>query len=108
MDQHDKDALEPPTINRGTTDRGASKGHLTMNDEDDFDLILLGRMEERQGSTPGNVRIHVTLPQHRPFHRIREGMLEATEAAEVPEGSLAHAMHWFIRALIGSPIATMQ
>jgi amino acid transporter len=108
MDQHDKDALDPPTINRGATDQGASKGHLAMSDEDDFDLILLGRMEERQGSTPGNVRIRVTLPQHRPFHRIREGMLEATEAAEVPEGSLAHAMYWFKRALIGIPIATMQ
>jgi amino acid transporter len=76
--------------------------------EDDFDLILLGRMEERQGSTPGNMRIRVTLPQHRPFHRIKEGVLEATEAAEVPEGPLAHAVYWFKRALIGIPIATMQ
>jgi len=108
MDQQDKDALEPPTINQGATDRGASKEHLTLSDEDDFDLILLGRMEERQGSMPGNMRIRVTLPQHRPFHRIREGVLEATEAADVPEGPLAHAMYWFKRALIGIPIATMQ
>ena len=35
-------------------------------------------------------------------------MLEATEAAEVPEGPLAHAMYWSKRALIGIPIATMQ
>ncbi len=80
MDQQDKDALER------TTDRGAPKEHLTISDEDDFDLILLGPMEERPGSTPGNVRIRVTLPRHQPFHRIKEGVLEATEAAGVPGG----------------------
>src|ERR1700730_8180347 len=75
--------------------------------EDDFDLILLGPMEERPGSKPGNVRIRVTLPQHRPFHRIKEGVLEATEAADMPEGSLARSMHWVKRALIGIPIASV-
>jgi len=76
--------------------------------EDDFDLILLGPMEERPGSKPGNARIRVTLPQHRPFHRIKEGVLEATEAADMPEGSLARSMHWIKRALIGIPIASVQ
>ncbi|MFL5587052.1 MAG: APC family permease [Ktedonobacteraceae bacterium] len=76
--------------------------------EDDFDLILLGPMEERPGSKPGNVRIRVTLPQHRAFHRIKEGVLEATEAADMPEGSLARSMHWLKRALIGIPIASVQ
>jgi amino acid transporter len=77
--------------------------------EDDFDLILLGPMEERKGSTPGNVHLRVTLPRHRPFHRIKEGMLEATEAADVPEeGSLAHALYRLKRALIGVPIASIQ
>src|SRR5229473_6314289 len=97
MDQQDN-ALEH------TTDRGASKEHLTISDEDDFDLILLGPMEERQGSTPGNVRIRVTLPRHQPFHRIKEGVLEATEAVEVPEGTLARGLHGLKRALIGVPI----
>ena len=76
--------------------------------EDDFDLILLGRREELKGSTPGNVRIRVTLPRHQPFHRVKEGMLEATQAAEVPEGALAHTFYWLKRGLIGIPIATMQ
>jgi amino acid transporter len=102
MDQQDRYALER------TTDRDASKEHLVISDEDDFDLILLGRREELQGSTPGNERIRVTLPRHQPFHRVKEGMLEATEAAEVPEGALAHALYWLKRALIGIPIATMQ
>ncbi len=76
--------------------------------EDDYDLILLGPMEERPGSMPGNVHIRVTLPRHQPFHRIKEGVLEATEAAEVPSGSLARTMYWLKRGLIGIPISTMQ
>src|SRR6266480_5376279 len=102
MDQQDQDALER------TTDQDASKEHLAISDEDDFDLILLGRMEELQGSKPGNVRIRVTLPRHQPFHRVKEGTLEATEAAGVPEGSPAQTLHWLKRAFIGVPLATLQ
>src|SRR5205809_6477410 len=98
MEQQDKDTLE-----RDTADE-----HPAISDEDDFDLILLGRMEELQGSKPGNVRIRVTLPRHQPFHRVKEGTLEATEAAGVPEGSPAQALHWLKRALIGVPRATMH
>ncbi|TMD99280.1 MAG: APC family permease, partial [Chloroflexi bacterium] len=65
-------------------------------------------MEELRGSTPGNVHIRVTLPRHQPFHRIKEGVLEATEAAGVPEGSPAQTLFWLKRALIGVPIATLQ
>ncbi len=75
---------------------------------DDFDLIMPGPMEERPGSTLGNVRIRVTLPRNRPFHHIKEGVLEATEAAGMPEGSLARTFYWFKRALIGIPLASMQ
>ncbi len=76
--------------------------------EDDFDLILLGPMEERPGSKQGNVRIRVTLPRHQPFHRIKEGVLEATEAVEVPEGTLARGLHGLKRALIGVPISSIH
>jgi amino acid transporter len=102
MDQQDKDALDR-TINQG-----APKEHVTSSDEDDLDLSLPGRVEERPGSMPGNVRIRIIMPRHQPFHRIKEGVLEATEAAGVPEGSLAQALNWLKRALIGIPIATMQ
>src|SRR5690348_15514967 len=102
MDQQDRYPLER------TTDQDASKEHLAISDEDDFDLILLGRREELRGSMPGNERIRVTLPRHQPFHRVKEGMLEATPAAEVPEGALAHTFYWLKRGLIGIPIATMQ
>jgi amino acid transporter len=76
--------------------------------EDDFDLILPGRREELKGSMPGNVRIRVTLPRHQPFHRMKEGMLEATPALEEPQGALAHGLYWLKRGLIGVPMATMQ
>src|SRR6266702_6708185 len=102
MDQQDRDALER------TTDQDASKEHLAISDEDDFDLILLGSREEIRGSTPGNVRIRVTLPRHQPFHHIKEGVLEATEAAGVPEGTPAQMFYWLKRAFIGVSIATMQ
>jgi amino acid transporter len=102
MDQQDKDALER------TIDHSAPKEHRAISAEDDFDVILLGRREELRGSTPGHVRIRVTLLPHQPFHRIKEGVLEATEAAGVPEGSLARSVYWLKRALIGIPIATMQ
>src|SRR5258708_3601882 len=65
-------------------------------------------MEERPGSKPGNVRIRVTLPRHQPFHRIKEGVLEATEAIEVPEGTLARGLHRLKRALIGVPISSIH
>lgn len=76
--------------------------------EDDFDLILLGPMQERQGRIPGNTRICITLPPHQPFRRIKRGILEATEAAEVPESKLSRSVYWIKRALIGVPLATAR
>lgn len=35
----------------------------------------------------------ITHPQEQPFHRIKEGVLEATEAAEMPEGALARVLY---------------
>jgi len=102
MDQQDKD------VHQRTSDRGAPKEHVALNDTDDFDVLLLGgRVEELQGRTFGNERIRITLPRHQPFHRIREGVLEASEDAGVPEGSLAKALYRLKRVLIGVPIASM-
>src|SRR3989442_8041648 len=102
MDQQDEDTLER------TPERDAANEHPAISDEDDFDLILLGQREERPGSPPGNVRIRVTLPRHQAFHRIKEGVLEATEVAGVPEEPLAHGLYLLKRAFIGIPIATME
>ena len=102
MDQQEKDAHERPE------EQGSYRELAALNDADDFDVLLLGRVEELQGSTPGDVRIRITLPQHQAFHRIREGVLEASEAVSVPEGSLAQVLYRLKRVLIGVPIASMQ
>jgi hypothetical protein len=85
MDQQDNDARER------TIDQRAPKEHRAVSDEDDFDVILLGRREELRGSTPGNVRVRITLPRHQAFQRIKEGVLEATEAARCQKGRLLYS-----------------
>ncbi|GCE21385.1 APC family permease [Dictyobacter kobayashii] len=75
---------------------------------DDFDVILLGPMEERPGSRLGDNRVRMVLPARQPFHRLREGTLEATESAEIPQGRIQQATYWLKRALIGVPIATAR
>jgi hypothetical protein len=73
MDQQDNYGLERTII-----DQSAPKEHRAVSDEDDFDVILLGQREELRGSTPGNMRVRITLPRHQAFQRIQEGVLEAT------------------------------
>ncbi|GER89116.1 amino acid permease [Dictyobacter vulcani] len=75
---------------------------------DDFDVILFGPMEERSGSRLGDRRVRMVLPARQPFHRLKEGTLEATESAEIPEGRMRQATYWLKRALIGVPIATAR
>ncbi len=100
MDQQDKDAV--------ARDRSLSQQQQATSEQDDFDAILLGTVEEREGSTPGNVRVRITLPRHQSFHRIQEGVLEATEVAGASEGALGRALSRLKRVLIGVPIASMQ
>ena len=76
--------------------------------EDDFDFTQLGPMQERQGSTLGNTRICITLSPHQSLRRIKRGVLEATEAAYVPQGWLSRGVYWAKRALIGVPLATAR
>jgi amino acid transporter len=76
--------------------------------EDDFDLILLGPMQERRGRSLGNTRISITLPSRKPFRRIKRGVLEATEVAEEPQGWLPRGVYWAKRALIGVPLPTAR
>ncbi|GHO88678.1 APC family permease [Dictyobacter formicarum] len=75
---------------------------------DDFDVILLGPMEERKGRRLGDTRVRMILPDRQPFHRLKTGTLEATESAEIPRGSMRQAAYWLKRALIGVPLATAR
>jgi amino acid transporter len=73
---------------------------------DDFDLAQPELFVQQSGKLPGNVQMRITHPQEQPFHRIKEGVLEATEVAEKPEGALARTLYWWKRALIGVPLTS--
>ncbi len=73
---------------------------------DDFDLSLPGKVEERRGSLPGDLRVRIVKLKDREFKRVAAGELEATEAAEQPHGNLDRALYNVKRLLIGVPIPT--
>jgi amino acid transporter len=101
--EKDQDSMNSP----GQESSASQPDHRLPHPEDDFDLILLGKMQERQGHKLGNQRIRI-IKQSRPFVRIKDGLLESTEEAEKPEGSFLRLLYWTKRALIGVPIATSQ
>jgi len=102
MDQADKPYSEH------TTYPGNARDQLTSSDESDADFLLPGRMEERRGSRPGDVRVRIVRPSHPEFRRVSQGILEATEAAYTPQGRLGKAISVLKRVLIGVPIATTR
>ncbi|MBO0790836.1 MAG: hypothetical protein J2P36_07805, partial [Ktedonobacteraceae bacterium] len=60
---------------------------------DNFDLLSPGRGEMRTGSRPGDLRYVIVRPEEPELRRVQTGLLEATEAAEKPEGSMAQAAY---------------
>jgi hypothetical protein len=93
-----------PSLKNGP-DRGAPD-RSSQGEESDTDFLLPGRVEERKGSLPGNMRVRIVLPKNREFKRVSAGELEATEVAEQPRGNLQRAMYNVKRLLIGVPIPT--
>lgn len=81
-------------------------GELPDPSPDDFDLAQPERVVQQSGKLPGNVQMRITHSQEQPFHRIKEGVLEATEAAQIPESPLARVLYWGKRALIGVPLSS--
>jgi amino acid transporter len=73
-------------------------------DEDDF--LVPGRVEECEGSIPGNKRIRVVRSSHPLFRRVNNEVLEATEATYIPKGGLSRLAYYTKRVLTGPPIAT--
>ncbi len=74
--------------------------------DDDFDLSLPGVVEERRGSSLGNMRVRIVRPRNPEFRRVAAGELEATKVVDVPKQGLQRAMYLTKRFLIGVPIAT--
>lgn len=95
---------------KDSEDQGITQSHVTpqpkLLGEDDFDLSQPGMIEERPGSLPGNLRVRIVMPKNQEFKRVKEGELEATEAAEKPDSSMERLLYQTKRLLIGVPIPT--
>jgi len=72
------------------------------------DPTLLVRQEVRKGSRLGDERVRLVRPTLRAFRRVNTGLLEATEAAQMPRNLRERVLYTIKRALIGAPIATAQ
>src|SRR5215472_2227208 len=72
-------------------------------ESDDYDLPRPAKQEIR-GSLPGRERVRIVYPSNPEFRRITTGLLEATEAVEVPQGRLARVGHAVKRIFIGEPL----
>lgn len=88
--------------------QGSLPASPEMLEEDDFDLQLPGRLERHAGRIPGEIRVRIVPPKQTAFRRVKAGVLEATEASEVPQGGLSRWLYETKRFLIGTPLATAQ
>lgn len=75
--------------------------------DNDCDLPAPERQEIR-GKLPGRERVRIVYPGKSAFRRITTGLLEATEAAEVPSGRLARVIHTVKRTCIGRPLKSAR
>ena len=84
--------------------KGSSEDHPLVMDVDDPTLLV--RHEVRKGSRLGDERVRLVRPTIRAFRRVDTGLLEATEAAQIPRNSRERVLYAIKRLLIGAPIAT--
>src|SRR5258708_8593779 len=82
-------------------------GHPMRGDHDDYDLSQ-PTVIERRGTLPGRERVRIVYQNNPDFRRIKDGVLEATEAADVPSSSLGRARQAVKRFLIGNPLPSSQ
>jgi len=84
--------------------KGSSEDHPLVMDADDPTLLV--RHEVRKGSRLGDERVRLVRPTLRAFRRVNTGLLEATEAAQMPRNRRERVLYAIKRLLIGAPIAT--
>ena len=84
--------------------KGSSEDHPLVMDVDDPTLLV--RHEVRKGSRLGDERVRLVRPTIRAFRRVNTGLLEATEAAQMPRNRRERVLYAIKRLLIGAPIAT--
>lgn len=81
--------------------------HPMRGDHDDYDLSQ-PTVIERRGTLPGRERVRIIYQNNPDFRRIKDGVLEATEAADAPSSSLGRAGQAVKRFLIGNPLPSSQ
>src|SRR6266851_2716889 len=86
--------------------KGSSEDHPLVMDADDPTLLV--RHEVRKGSRLGDERVRLVRPTLRAFRRVNTGLLEATEAAQMPRNSRERVLYVIKRLLIGAPLASAQ
>jgi amino acid transporter len=75
--------------------------------DNEYDLPRPEKQEIR-GKLPGRERVRIVYPGNSAFRRITTGLLEATEAAEVPSGRLARIAQAVKRTCIGRPLKSVR
>src|SRR5438270_2422032 len=91
---------QPPL--EGDQQSALRKAQLQALDEADPSLLV--RPEVRSGAFPGNEHIRFVYPRQPALRRVRRGVLEATAAAQAPQGVWGRIK----RVVIGSPIPTSR
>jgi len=86
--------------------KGSGENRPPVIDEDDPTLLV--RREVRKGSRLGDERVRLVRPTLRAFRRVNTGLLEATEAAQMPRSLRERVLYTIKRILIGAPIATAR
>jgi len=81
---------------------------LTRREQDDFDLAQPGYVEKHTGRVLGDVRVRIVPFASSGFRRVKEGVLEATEATSLPQSGYSALLSHVKRFFIGTPLATAQ
>lgn len=68
--------------------------------------LELREIEFRHGQRPGSRYVRVMSVSPKGFRRVAPGVLEATEEAHMPRGSIGRQMRQFRRVMLGRPLAT--
>src|SRR5258708_26577971 len=78
-----------------------------LSDHDDYDLSQ-PMIQELKGTLPGRERVRIVYRDNPDFRRIKDGVLEATEAAEIAPTAWGRVGQALKRMGIGEPLPIAQ
>jgi amino acid transporter len=105
-EEESMDQAEPPDERSGQNppDQPERSGR---SENDDYDLSLPAGILLR-GKLPGRERVRIVLPANPEFRRLKQGVLEATQAVEAEHSAWGRAMQWLKHTFIGMPLPTAR